>query len=384
MLVFAKQPISYFLRMDRVWASYYPFFKAIAMSIYANSKHWTGFPSRMLIVNIFLGLFSEVSIVNHSLNDIGFFIMAGLLAGVDQRTQLVGHNRLELLLFRLNGKQRYGINVFKVREVLRCPALNKVPNAHPAVCGVATLRGKTITVIDLQMAVGIGSVDDPSNCSVIVTEYNRSIQGFLVPHIEHIINKHWEEVLVPPKIIGANHYVTSVTQLNEEIIEILDVEKVLYGVTGFAKIKSSLDHVDTDTVTLASRCQVLVADDSAVARNQIKRTLEPIGVNLTICGDGNQALKTLQQWKDDEPEKLANLILVISDVEMPEMDGYTLTNEIRDDPQLSHLHILLHTSLSGVFDSSLLENVKANGFLSKFDSNELSSMVLERLREFFK
>jgi len=310
--------------------------------------------------------------------------MAGLLAGVDQRTQLVGHNRLELLLFRLSGKQRYGINVFKVREVLRCPALNKVPNAHPAVCGVATLRGKTIAVIDLQMAVGIGPVADSSNCSVIVAEYNRSIQGFLVPHIEHIINKNWEEVLVPPKTAGSSHYVTSVTQLNEEIIEILDVEKVLYDVTGFANEKNNLGHVENDIVILAKRCQVLIADDSAVARNQIKRTLEPIGVNLTICGDGSEALKTLKHWKSDEPEKLANLILVISDVEMPEMDGYTLTSEIRDDPDLSHLNVLLHTSLSGVFNSSLLENVNANGFLSKFDSDELSSRVLDRIREFFK
>ncbi len=310
--------------------------------------------------------------------------MAGLLAGVDQRTQLVGHNRLELLLFRLSGKQRYGINVFKVREVLRCPVLNKVPNSHPAVCGVATLRGKTIAVIDLQMAVGIGPVADTSNCSVIVAEYNRSIQGFLVPHIEHIINKNWEEVLVPPKIAGASHYVTSVTQLNEEIIEVLDVEKVLYDVTGFANEKNNLSHVGNDIVTLAKRCQVLIADDSAVARNQIKRTLEPIGVNLTICGDGSKALKILKHWKSDEPEKLANLILVISDVEMPEMDGYTLTSEIRDDPGLSHLNVLLHTSLSGVFNSSLLENVNANGFLSKFDSDELSSRVLDRIREFFK
>ncbi len=309
--------------------------------------------------------------------------MSSVLSSVDERTKLVGHNRLELLLFRLNGKQRYGINVFKVREVVSCPPLTKLPNSHPAVVGVATMRGHTFTVIDLQLAVGKPGVEDPSQCAVIVAEYNRSVQGFLVPHIEHIVNKKWEEIQLPPKATGKNHYLTSVTQVDGDIVEILDVEKVLYDVTG---LHFADPNQETDAVAGSGfeNYYVLVADDSSVARNQVKRTLEAVGVGYFIYEDGRKALDALQYWRDHEPDTLARLALVVSDVEMPEMDGYTLTSEIRHDPALQHLKVVLHTSLSGVFNSSLLESVEADGFLSKFESEELTDIVQSHVTEFIE
>ena len=106
--------------------------------------------------------------------------MAGVMDAVNQRTQLVGQNRLELLLFRLDGPQLYGINVFKVREVLQCPKLTLIPKSHPVVCGVASIRGATIPILDLAMATGAGALKDQSNPFVIITEYNTKTQGFLV------------------------------------------------------------------------------------------------------------------------------------------------------------------------------------------------------------
>ncbi len=306
--------------------------------------------------------------------------MSGVLQGVDQRTQLVGHNRLELLLFRLAGGQCYGINVFKVREVLRCPKLNKLPNVHYSVCGVAHLRGDTVPIIDLQLAIGQGATQNHENCSVIVAEYNRTVQGFLVPKIEHIVNKNWQEILQPPKSAGQDHYVTAVTQIDNEIVEVLDVEKILYNITGLLDLNEGSGEHDVNLTKIAAQCHVLVADDSSVARNQIKRAISYIGVQLTMCRDGREALDTLQRWQAENAVALQNLVLVISDVEMPEMDGYTLTREIRSDPGLSHLTVLLHTSLSGVFDSSLLNDVQADGFLSKFDSDELASVVLDHVK----
>lgn len=309
--------------------------------------------------------------------------MANVLSKVDERTQLVGHNRLELLLFRLDGKQRYGINVFKVREVISCPELTRVPQAHPAVIGLANLRGQTISVIDIQMALGKPAVEDTSTCSVIVTEYNRTVQGFLVPKIEHIVNKNWDEVQMPPSAAGAGHFLTAVTRIEDEIIEILDVERVLYDVMGQVAGSES-GQADEELKEIASRYHVLVADDSSVARNQIKRTLELVGTNMTVVEDGLKALEMLQHWRDNEPEMLAKLALVISDVEMPEMDGYTLTANIRKDPELRGLNVLLHTSLSGVFNSSLVEQVEADGFLSKFDRDDLSEQVGKFILEFAK
>jgi two-component system chemotaxis response regulator CheV len=287
-------------------------------------------------------------------------------------------------MFELCGKQKYGINVFKIREVITCPPLTKVPNAHAAVKGITKLRGNTFMVIDLQMAVGQTPIENIENCSVIITEYNRNVQGFLVPKVHNIVNMNWEDVLPPPRLTGNGHYLTAVTRVEDEIIEILDVEKVLFEVSGGRVGIGEENEEPLETSDMIKQCHVLIADDSSVARNQIKRTLAKMGLTVTVCNDGRQALKQLQAWRDEEPQKLDNLALVISDVEMPEMDGYTLTSEIRGDPKLSHLKILLHTSLSGVFDSALLEKVDADGFLSKFDGEELGHSVEKSIVEWYE
>ncbi len=308
-----------------------------------------------------------------------------LLNEVDARTDLVGQSRLELLLFSLQGKQRYGINVFKVKEVVTCPELTRLPAAHPTVLGLASMRGTTFIVVDLMMALGMPKNMDAATSSIIVTEYNRKIQGFMVPRIEHIINKPWDEILPPPKMVGKEHYLTGVTQLDDELIEIIDVEKVLYEILGEQLgdlIDEDEDALDEAFTAVASCCHVLVVDDSSVARNQIKRELKKLGVACSTCNDGRLALDQLEQWAIDEADEFQRLAIVISDVEMPAMDGYTLTSEIRNNPLLSDLVIVLHTSLSGVFDSSLLERVKADGFLSKFDRDDLDAEIKQRIMDF--
>ncbi|WP_372868427.1 chemotaxis protein CheW, partial [Pseudomonas sp.] len=137
--------------------------------------------------------------------------MAGVMDSVNQRTQLVGQNRLELLLFRLDGGQLYGINVFKVKEVLQCPKLTIMPKSSPVVRGVASIRGGTIPILDLSMATGRPPLQDLKNSFVIITEYNTKVQGFLVHSVERIVNMNWEEIHPPPKGAGRDHYLTAVT-----------------------------------------------------------------------------------------------------------------------------------------------------------------------------
>ena len=157
--------------------------------------------------------------------------MAGVLDSVNQRTQLVGQNRLELLLFRLNNsKHRYGINVFKVKEVLQCPRLTALPGLRPEVRGIAHIRGETISVIDISIATGQAPIDDLANRFIIITEYNRSIQGFLVGSVERIVNLNWEQILPPPDGAGDTNYLTAVTEIDGEIVGVLDVEKILMEV----------------------------------------------------------------------------------------------------------------------------------------------------------
>jgi two-component system, chemotaxis family, chemotaxis protein CheV len=301
--------------------------------------------------------------------------MSSVLASVDQRTKLAGHNRLELLLFRLGTAQRYGINVFKVQEVIQCPKLTRVPHANPVVRGIANMRGKTIPVMDLSMAVGMTPVDDLDNSYVIITEYNRSIQGFLVSSVDRIINMKWEDILPPPAGAGLGSYLTAVSNIDNQLVEIIDVEKVLSEVIGVVD-EISQATLDNAQAREQVRRHVLVVDDSSVARNQIKRCLEKIGYEITMANDGRRGLEQLIKWAE-EGDIHETLALVISDVEMPEMDGYTLTTEIRKDPRLSGLYVLLHTSLSGVFNNAMVEKVGANKFIAKFQADFLAQAVLD-------
>ncbi|HKJ09231.1 MAG TPA: chemotaxis protein CheV [Gammaproteobacteria bacterium] len=305
--------------------------------------------------------------------------MTGILASVDQRTQLAGHNRLELLLFRTDSRQQYGINVFKVQEVIQCPPLTHVPHSHPVIRGIAKLRGKTIPVMDLAMAIGKPPVDDVQDKFVIITEYNRSVQGFLVGSVQRIVNMNWADILPPPQGTGKNSYMTAVTKIDDELVEIIDVEKVLAEVTGGEAELSGELLASSDREADVPR-QVLVVDDSSVARNQIKRTLEQLGVECVLKRDGRQALEQLKAWADEGTPLDERLLMIVSDIEMPEMDGYTLTREIRGDERLKDAFVLLHTSLSGVFNNAMVERVGANQFIAKFNPDLLGGAVLDRIK----
>ena len=293
--------------------------------------------------------------------------MAGVLDGVDLRTRLAGYNRLELLLFRLAGRQRFGINVFKVQEVIRCPPLTVLPQSHPAVLGVAAMRGRTIAVIDLGRAMGASPVEDHREKFVIVTEYNRRVQGFLVDSVDRIVNRNWEDILPPPRGTAQRTYLTAVTQVGEELV---GQGEVSAGV---------IEEVQRDFPQ-----HVLVVDDSGVARDQVTRVLDQLGVEFTTATDGQQAFDLLQAWLDEGRDVENWLALVISDVEMPRMDGYSLTRAIREHPRVSHLHVILHTSLSGVFNQSMGQMVGANDFLPKWEPDTLAMVVQERLRRHAK
>src|SRR3990167_86252 len=240
--------------------------------------------------------------------------MAGILDSVNQRTQLVGENRLEILMFRLAGRQLFAINVFKVQEVLQLPKLTLMPQRHPYVCGVVNLRGQTLPVIDLSQAIGMRPIVPGENSTIIVTEYNRSVQAFLVGGVDRILNLNWESILPPPGGAGRQHYLTAITKVDDQIVEVIDVEKVLAEISPMSS---------------------------------------------KVSGE--------------------KLLMVITDAEMPEMDGYRLTTEIRSDPRLKDLYVVLHTSLSGSFNEAMVKKVGCDNFLSKFQPDKLVDMVRQRL-----
>jgi two-component system, chemotaxis family, chemotaxis protein CheV len=304
--------------------------------------------------------------------------MAGVMDSVNQRTQLVGQNRLELLLFRLNSQQLYGINVFKVKEVLQCPPLNAIPGRNHVVRGVAHIRGGTIPIMDLNLAIGRKALTEIESCFVIITEYNRTAQGFLVRSVERIVNMNWGDIHPPPKGAGKEHYLTAVTQVENQLVEIIDVEKILAEVSPM-KEDVSAGIIEDGIAEKVVQKHVLIVDDSTIARKQIQRVVEGMGIQTTTKKDGAEALSYLKELLAAGKNPYTELVMIICDIEMPEMDGYTFTAEVRNNNSLKDLHIVLHTSLSGVFNEAMVRKVGADDFLAKFNPDELAKRVNDRV-----
>ena len=310
--------------------------------------------------------------------------MSELLASVDQRTQLVGENRLELLLFQLNSSQVFAMNVFKVREVIAVPNMIKMPGSHESLCGVASLRGISVPIVNLSKAIKMSNRPLGDNQNVIITEYNRTVQGFLIGPVMSITNLSWSEVLPPPKGTGKNSYLTAFCQLEiqgkNQIVESIDVEKVLAEIVAY-DTKISDDVLDDDVNEHLKGQSVLIVDDSGTARQQIVESLSQVGINVIECRDGLDALKLLQSWADEGKKVTDEILMMFTDAEMPEMDGYMLTAEVRADPRMSDLYISLNTSLSGSFNEAMVEKVGCDNFISKFQPDLLVKAAQERMRQ---
>ena len=297
--------------------------------------------------------------------------MPGILDSVDQRTQLVGENRLEILTFTLSRGQMFGINVFKIQEVQQMPRLTSIPDSHRAVVGVTHTRGRTVPVIDLGAAIGMPPLDDHENCNIIIAEYNMTIQAFLVKSVDRIVNMNWEQILPPPKGAGRNHYLTAITRLDDRLVEIIDVEKVLQEIAPYSGAVSE-GTLDEAVLEQARGLRIFAVDDSTVGIAQVVETASQLGLEVVKANDGASALARLKQFADSCDDMSQEFVCVVTDAEMPEMDGYRLTREIRQDPRLQNLPVILHTSLSGSFNKAMVEKVGCDEFLSKFEPDRLA------------
>ncbi|VAW46763.1 Chemotaxis protein CheV [hydrothermal vent metagenome] len=314
--------------------------------------------------------------------------MSSFITGVDQRTSLAGMNRMELLLFTIRGSQLFGINVFKVREVIRTPFISPVPKSDSRVVGVSDIRGQTMPMIDLAKALDLEPIapENYSQSLTIVTEFNSSIQGFLVEDVDRIIHLRWEDILPPPPTLQGVNYLTGITRAKKQIVEIVDVEKVLVEVSGITNEVSD-DFISQHKIDMdGQNFFIVAADDSVVARSQLKGVFEKLGLQYNILNNGKEALDFLTKLADEadcgKGTCIADRVLmVISDIEMPVMDGYTLTTSIRKDERLKDIFVVLNSSLSGGFNDSLTEKVGANVFISKWHSDELAQTIISQMEQ---
>lgn len=282
---------------------------------------------------------------------------------------------LSLLLFTLRSGKLMAINLLKVSEIIPCPALTHLPESHPHVKGIATLRGASLSVIDLSRAIGERPLADPDAGCLIVTDVSRSKQGLHVQAVSKIVHCLTTDIRPPPFGSSRHSFITGVTQVDGVLVQVLDIEKVIHGIAP-AQIVVEPDQLTSDEVELLSTVQILVVDDSQVALQQSIITLRSIGIESRTARSAREAMDVLLELKGT----IGEINVLISDIEMSEMDGYALTRTLRETPDFADLYILLHTSLDSAMNSEKTRIAGADAVLTKFSSPELTRCVLEAAR----
>ncbi|MFS0828692.1 chemotaxis protein [Pseudomonas phoenicis] len=290
-------------------------------------------------------------------------------------TQNARADSLSLLLFTLRSGKLMAINLLKVSEIIPCPALTRLPEAHPHVKGVATLRGNPLSVIDLSRAIGERPLEDPNGGCLIVTEISRSRQGLHVQAVVRIVHCRTTDIKPPPFGSGNRSFITGVARVDDALVQVLDIEKVIHGIAPPPQMAPS-NGLDEDAASLLAAANILVVDDSQVALQQSIHTLRNLGIDCRTARSAKDAIEVLLELQGTASE----INIVVSDIEMSEMDGYAFTRTLRETPDFKHLYVLLHTSLDSAMSSEKARLAGANAILTKFSSPELTDCLLVAAR----
>lgn len=298
-----------------------------------------------------------------------------LLESVDARTRLAGSNKMEILLFSLGTREIFGINVFKVREVGRTPHITKTPNMPRGVEGLISLRGNVIPVLSLASFFDLDGTVSGLGKAMMVAEYSKRTLGFLVDEVDRIIRVDWERVKAPESALAANQgLITAVIELDGgQLVSILDVEQILANAFGDAII------IDVPPARVSEDVSIFFADDSVVARKKITEVLDKLGVKHKHATNGAEAWTRLQAMaahsQQTGRELREEIRLILVDAEMPEMDGYVLTKNIKADPRFAGIPVVMHSSLSSEANRAMGKAVGVDGYVAKFDAEVLADTL---------
>lgn len=309
----------------------------------------------------------------------------GMLDIVDARTRLSSSNCMEVLLFSLGTKETFGINVFKVREVSKTPKITKTPNMPTGVEGLISLRGNVIPVLSLSKSMGLTDAPTGLGSAMMVTEYNKRILGFLVQSVDRITRVEWEKVRAPETVVngGTQRFITAITELSGgRMVSILDVEQIMSSVFG-----DTVNH-DIERLDEGREYNIFFVDDSAVARKKITEVLDKLGVRHKQAVNGMEAWTRLQGMAthaEQTGKDLRNDVqLVLVDAEMPEMDGYTLTRNIKADQRFNEIPVVMHSSLSSEANRAMGKQVGVDSYVAKFDAEILADTLRPLLMKYHR
>ncbi|MEI8602647.1 chemotaxis protein [Shewanella sp. PP-Sp27a-2] len=306
-----------------------------------------------------------------------------------------GTNELEIIEFHLhkilpNGGHKvchYGINVAKVREVIRVPETSDYPNAQPHMVGVFSLREKLIPLVDLAGWLGISTPEDLTHKVVIVTDFNKMINGFLIDSVRSIHRVSWEQVESPSQFLeaGENDCVVAVVRRDGMLIMILDFEKIIADINpelSMDKYDVTLDRsVLINDKMLAKReaKTILIVDDSAFIRKMIENTLRSAGYNIITAKDGGDALEMLMEFEslaEQDNASISDFVsAVITDVEMPRMDGMHLVKRLRESKAYQQMPIVMFSSLMSEDNRTKAMALGANDTITKPEIGRMVGMI---------
>jgi two-component system, chemotaxis family, chemotaxis protein CheV len=321
--------------------------------------------------------------------------MSSIQKDIDERTNLTGSNMFEMLLFRLGesaGSDRselFGINVFKIREIVAMPPVTAMAGSPQHVLGVVNLRGQVIPVIDLPAVVGCTPKTGLN--IMLVTEYARTTQAFAAESVEDIVRLDWNQILSADGSV-AGGYVTSIARLDGDknstrLAQVLDVESILRRVLPTEEVELNAETIGP-VVKIRSGSIVLAADDSFVARSMIEKELKALGLPYSMYKTGQEAWNRLQEIASECQSKGVpmheRVAVVLTDLEMPEMDGFTLTRNIKKDPMMRGLPVVIHSSLTGDTNENHVRSAGADAYVAKFAASELADSLRAVLARYEK
>jgi two-component system, chemotaxis family, chemotaxis protein CheV len=297
----------------------------------------------------------------------------GMLEHIDARTNLAGTNKMEILLFSLGSNEKFGINVFKVKEVCQIGKVTRTPNMPGGVDGIVSLRGHVMPVLNLANFMGMNPAIKHE--TMLVAEFNRHILGFLVEGVDRIIRVDWDKVHPTEGMLSdKGALITAITELEDgSLVSILDVEQILADAFGEAVV-GNVERIESE-----HELCVFFADDSLVARRKIVEVLDKMGVKHVQANNGREAWDRLKAMADAAQSAGVNLHdqiqVILTDAEMPEMDGYVLTQHIKGDSRFDDIPVVMHSSLSSDANRAMGKRVGVDNYVSKFDSIVLSSTL---------
>ena len=289
-----------------------------------------------------------------------------LFSNVSERTQLAGANKFEILCFSAVEHEVYGINVFKVREVIKMVKIDQVPGAPKGVVGMASIRGDVMPIIDLNIIFDGQKTVDPT--LLIITEFSGSTQAILAKSVDTIYRVAWEQVLPVKDVVGDTSIpLTSIIKLeNDKLISILDVEQIICGIRGGIEAGTMSEKLDG---------RVVYVEDSFVARKHLSGVFDSIGVSYKTATNGEEGYNLLEAMVADGSQLSAHIDLVVTDVEMPKMDGYVLTQKIKAHPQMKNVPVVMYSSLTNETNERRGKEVGADGYINKFDADEVFTVL---------